>query len=784
MQKVVFERVSLKNFRNHREMSFEFTNGFNMITGPNGSGKTTIFDAICWALYDITTKSNRKADSIINKRTGKDTSVILSFSIDDKLYEIRNYRKDTKHNNQKILLLKHEGKEEILSSDRKEINERIKQMILPYSIFVNSLMFSQYIDKSFTEMGDSEQKDIFDNILSLKVYDDYLELIKKDFNNTEELIVGISNLIKVLGAEKEKYSEIKSSCLDDEINIISVRDDNILKKNRIIELSLDVMKRLKPEFANKDEVETKIKEIERTITEKEISIKNIQNKSIEEEKSIQDNCNDKMSSELESILADLNKKIAEIENKISVIKSECDIEIEKIESKKKEVEIEYQKEKGSLNNNQLNVLREKYVSIVDKIKSDTNNYKIIQNEITSLSKEVNKMISELKKSKPICYACGQLMGKSESDKIKILIESKSKEIEDKTQQSKLLSDDIEKCKELLVAITLTADKLKKELENKNKTIEENKNNKLLKLDCDKDTILLEANKKINLLQSDIFLLKKEDDSNIVRNKWKIILSNFIAEIKKKYLIKIKEDEKELVFYKEEKNKYDLELKDLLIKEKEYNNLTIKVEESKAEIIRINKDADDSLLRINNKIKEVEDKLEKVNNNIKKETDSLERYQRKCKILEFWKRGFSNTGIKGILLDEAIPILNSKARELCSKINVKVSFSSQKALSSGELRNKFSVEVLQPKNLTDSRSDLSKGEGRLVDIVTLLSIRYLFERMYNIDFNILLFDEVLDSLDPLNVDVVLDILRSIKDKSVILTTHTLRDGYEANTYSLG
>jgi exonuclease SbcC len=44
-------RLALKNFRQHADTELEFRSGLTGIIGPNGSGKTTILEAIAWAIY-------------------------------------------------------------------------------------------------------------------------------------------------------------------------------------------------------------------------------------------------------------------------------------------------------------------------------------------------------------------------------------------------------------------------------------------------------------------------------------------------------------------------------------------------------------------------------------------------------------------------------------------------------------------------------------------------------------------------------------------------------------
>ncbi|MCI0487503.1 MAG: AAA family ATPase [Blastocatellia bacterium] len=49
---MLIARVELENIKSYESGSFEFGAGVTAISGPNGSGKTTILEAIAWALFD------------------------------------------------------------------------------------------------------------------------------------------------------------------------------------------------------------------------------------------------------------------------------------------------------------------------------------------------------------------------------------------------------------------------------------------------------------------------------------------------------------------------------------------------------------------------------------------------------------------------------------------------------------------------------------------------------------------------------------------------------------
>src|SRR5882757_5106960 len=76
--------VKLENIKSHRNSTFNFERGTTAIVGENGAGKTTIIEAIAWALFDLL--DYKKEDFV--KRGEKKGSVRVTFEsgLDEREY--------------------------------------------------------------------------------------------------------------------------------------------------------------------------------------------------------------------------------------------------------------------------------------------------------------------------------------------------------------------------------------------------------------------------------------------------------------------------------------------------------------------------------------------------------------------------------------------------------------------------------------------------------------------------------------------------------------------------
>lgn len=150
-------------------VDFTVLNGRNLflITGPTGAGKTTIFDAICFALYGKASGRDRDGESLRSHFAAADatTSVELEFSLAGHRYRVKREPRQWKKKSRGEGLTEHQATAEFRDLDDgapticgvREVNERIIATLgLTYEQFKQIVMLPQ---GEFRELLTADSKD-------------------------------------------------------------------------------------------------------------------------------------------------------------------------------------------------------------------------------------------------------------------------------------------------------------------------------------------------------------------------------------------------------------------------------------------------------------------------------------------------------------------------------------------------------------------------------------------------------------------------------------------------
>lgn len=332
---IQFKKISFKNFLSYGNAitTFEFDKhiGTTLITGENGTGKTTIVNAILFALFN-NTLSKMSKDDLINNINKKDMMVDIVFTIGKNQYQVIRTRKSS----QNPIIIKLNDKE-ITKSSIVENDKFVQDLIgIPYELFVRIIIFSV-------------------NNLS------YLSLSSSLRIQMIEELFGITELSEKAGLLKEeiKNTDTNKKMMENRISLIQKNIDN---------------HKLQIEQTNKRKKDWEVKQ-KQQITMIDRSLKSIINIDFETEKQLH-NAIDK----LVSNRRDLKSKISDAKREQSAI-------VEKIER--------IERDSKKLRDNKCPYCLQEFAEAKDKLEKNRKEYTTLSNSLKKAEANLNKVNAEL-----------------------------------------------------------------------------------------------------------------------------------------------------------------------------------------------------------------------------------------------------------------------------------------------------------------------------------------------------------------------------------------------------
>lgn len=188
MKPVLLEMTAFGSYAEKTEVDFaRLTHGLYLITGDTGAGKTTIFDAIMFALYGTASGSEREPEMMHCDFVEKtvDTGVILTFQQDGREYKVER----TLHFPKKRGAEKQFGSAAVDAvlwepekdpvEGAKKVTERCTQILgLNAEQFKKIVMLAQGEFKEFLKADSDKKNEILGKLFDNSVYVRYQELLK------------------------------------------------------------------------------------------------------------------------------------------------------------------------------------------------------------------------------------------------------------------------------------------------------------------------------------------------------------------------------------------------------------------------------------------------------------------------------------------------------------------------------------------------------------------------------------------------------------------------------
>ncbi len=220
-------------YADRQELDFEnHLDGKNMfvITGNTGAGKTTIFDAINFALYGEASGSDREGKSLRSDFADPTTptEVELWFSLRDKDYYIKRSPQYFRAKQRGEGFTESKPNAEIKLKDKtvsgpKEVTKLVEDILgITCDQFKQLVMIPQGEFKKLLNSDSDKKEEIFRKIFGTKIFSDIQQNIKNEANSLKKSIEII---------QRDRENRIRSFTLrhdDEELNnLINIKDLNI-----------------------------------------------------------------------------------------------------------------------------------------------------------------------------------------------------------------------------------------------------------------------------------------------------------------------------------------------------------------------------------------------------------------------------------------------------------------------------------------------------------------------------------------------------------------------------
>lgn len=343
-------RIYLENYRIHEKLEVEFDKGINLLLGENGKGKSSILEAIGYALFGSDLRGTQKDAIQYGKKSAK---IQVEFTgVDGEEYIVTRklpgttsiYRKSNPE-------LELQGKEDRIrelcgiKGDIKDVYDNV--IVAKQNEFISSF-------KATAKDREKTFDKVFNTEIYREIYDGYSKDVEGKYKNEiaieENSIKSISDIMEDSQEVKEKLEleEEREKEFEKYLNNLSAELKELKEKlNQISGTELKIEK-INGEIRKSEEVLNNItlqeeklkKQIEETILAKEIADKNIENhneyiktseilESIKKEKKELDQIKEEQNNlekeliSLEKLRGDSNNQVNLWKNSIENLKTSC-----------------------------------------------------------------------------------------------------------------------------------------------------------------------------------------------------------------------------------------------------------------------------------------------------------------------------------------------------------------------------------------------------------------------------------------------------------------------------
>ena len=260
---ILFKRLRWKNLLstgNHFTEILLNGNPNTLIVGTNGSGKSTMLDALCFGLFGKPFRGINKPN-LLNSINGRDCVVEIEFSIGNKEYKIvRGIKPNVFEIYQDAVLLNQDA----AVRDYQDYLEKFV-LKLNYKSFTQIVILGSASFTPFMQLSAADRRAIIEDLLDIQIFSTMNSLVKERLSNNKDLTIAKKNEISLLEQKYELKKEYQDKLNEDiEAKVNEYEKEILLHRETIRTLcgEIDLLEQSKKALA---EITVKIPENEKKI---------------------------------------------------------------------------------------------------------------------------------------------------------------------------------------------------------------------------------------------------------------------------------------------------------------------------------------------------------------------------------------------------------------------------------------------------------------------------------------------------------------------------------------
>ena len=325
---IVFKKLSWKNFLstgNQPNTVLLNKSTTTLIIGKNGEGKSTILDALCFALFGKPFRNINK-NQMINSINGKNALVEIEFSIGQKEYKII---RGIKPNVFEIWLDGAMVNQDAASKDYQKILEQ-QILRLNYKTFTQVVILGSASFVPFMQLTNAQRREVIEDILDIKIFSTMNQLLKEKQNATKDEIVRVESELSLAKQRVESQNAIiktLSTAKEESINAIlgkitsneeTIRTTNLFVSNLSTEIS-----ELREKISTRDELDSDIEKAKHLRSKLSSKIEDCENNKVFfDENHVCPSCTQEITEDHKvKVLGEIHQRIAEDNKKVKELES-------------------------------------------------------------------------------------------------------------------------------------------------------------------------------------------------------------------------------------------------------------------------------------------------------------------------------------------------------------------------------------------------------------------------------------------------------------------------------